>query len=188
VLASATQSRAEFAHENALRCFEYVFESRNCLTNEELCRAAIDASDTMFALGMAKQASHLLNKVMQRRKAIAPGLRARMYMQLALAYQYIGDLRKQESSCKCGLNLLHRHPISESNLTEAMLWAELAFGAVVQSRPRKGLSYLDKALKSCGDQNATALKGRIQNLYASLYCVACYLRKALAAAKQHRLF
>ena len=184
VLASAARFRAEFAHENALRCFEFVFESQNGLTNEELCRTAIDASDTMFALGMAKNAGHLLKKVMQKCRTIEPELRARMYMQLALSYQYVGDFGKQESCCKSGLRIFERHPIPEPNLTKAMLWTELAFGAVMQSRSRQGLSYLNKALMCCPEQNATALRGRIQIFYASLYCVTSSLFEALTACEK----
>jgi len=184
VLASAARSRAEFAHEKALRCYEHVFSRRNGLTDEEACRAAIDASDTMFALGMAARALALLRKILGRHRSVGPEVRARMYMQMALACQYIGNVRMQEAYCRKGLDVFDRHPAPGPNLTRAMLWAELAFIAVLQSSPRKGLRCLDKALAACPEKNATALRGRIQNLYASLYCVAADLKNALAASKR----
>jgi transcriptional regulator with GAF, ATPase, and Fis domain len=183
-LASAARYRAEFAHENALRCFGYVFKNQNNLTCEERCLAAIEASDTMFALGQAKQAIHLLTTEMRQSKAIGTELRSRMYMQLALSYQHLGDFRMQEMCCKAGLKLFGNQQETENNLTKAMLWAELAFGAVVQSKPRKGLICLKKALQACPKQNATALSGRIQSLSASLHRVACNLHAALAASER----
>ena len=101
VLAAAARSRAEFAHENALRCFEHVFGRPNGLTDEEACRAAIDASDTMFALGMAGRALGLLRVLLRHRRSVEA--RARMYMQLALACQHIGDTRMQETYCRKSL-------------------------------------------------------------------------------------
>jgi transcriptional regulator with GAF, ATPase, and Fis domain len=183
-LASAARSRAEFAHENALRCFEYVFINRGSLTCEERCHAAIEASDTMFAMGQAKRAIRLLTTEMRRGTTIEKELRARIYMQLALAYQHLGDFRMQEMCCKAGLRLFHNQPETETNLTKAMLWAELVFSAVVQSKTKKGLIYLNKALQACPDQNAAALSGRIQSLAASLHRVACNLREALAASEK----
>jgi len=59
-LAAAAQSRAEFAHENALRCFDYIFKNRHGLTDTQLCTAAIEASNTMFALGLTVRAIRLL--------------------------------------------------------------------------------------------------------------------------------
>jgi transcriptional regulator with GAF, ATPase, and Fis domain/tetratricopeptide (TPR) repeat protein len=182
-LASADQYRSEFSHENALRCFEHVFQKRNYLTKEELCTTAISASDTMFALGMAKQAIQLLDSVMGAGNEIAPELLARMYMQLALSYQYVGDFQQQEIHCHKGLRILQQHKIAEPNLTKAMLWAELAFGYMIQSRPQQGLKCLARAQRACPEQDAIALQGRMQSLYASLYCVSCNLQKALAASE-----
>jgi transcriptional regulator with GAF, ATPase, and Fis domain/tetratricopeptide (TPR) repeat protein len=183
VLASAARSRAEFAHEKALRCYEHVFSRPNGLTDEEACRAAIDASDTMFALGMAARALALLRKILGRHRSVGPEVRARMYMQMALACQYIGNVRMQEAYCRKGLDVFDRHPAPGPNLTRAMLWAELAFIAVLQSSPRKGLSCLDKALAACPEKNATALRGRIQNLYSWLYRVAGDFQNALRAGR-----
>lgn len=183
VLAAAARSRAEFAHENALRCFEHVFGRPNGLTDEEACRAAIDASDTMFALGMAGRALGLLKKVLLRHRSVGPEARARMYMQLALACQHIGDTRMQETYCRKGLAMFGPRPAPGPNLTRAMLWAELAFIAVLQSSPRKGLKCLDRAVEACPEENATTLRGRIQNLYAWLYRVAGDFRNAIKAGR-----
>ncbi len=184
VLASASQSRAEFAHENALRCFEHVFKNRTSLTKEELCMAAIEASDTMLALGLPRRAVRLLNAEMLKNKAIGTDLKARMFMQLALAYQHLGDLHMQEVCCKKGLRAFRNRPDNEPNVTKATLWAELIYGAVLQSRPRQGLIFLDKSLQSCPDQSNGALAGRIQGLSAFLHRVACNLHQALAASKK----
>jgi transcriptional regulator with GAF, ATPase, and Fis domain/tetratricopeptide (TPR) repeat protein len=184
VLAAAFQSRVEFAHENALRCFEHAFKNRGSLTSRELCMAAIEASDTMFALGLPKRAIQLLKTEMNKNKRIGADLKARMFMQLALSYQHLGDLKMQEMCCKKGLRYFRNQPDTEANLTKAMLLTELAFGAVLQSRPRRGLVYLDRALKSCPDQKADALKGRMQIFSASLHRVACNFREALAASEK----
>jgi Nif-specific regulatory protein len=183
VLTAASQYRTEFAHENALRCFEYAFKNRSYLTDIELCRAAIEASDTMYALGLSKRAVQLLKTEMRSNRNIGTSFMARMYMQLALAYQHIGDLHMQEVSCKRGLKFIRNQPGVETNLTRAMLWAELAWGKVLQSHPRKGLVYLDNALKACSSLGATVIEGRIQNLSASLYRVACDLRSARIAGE-----
>jgi Nif-specific regulatory protein len=183
VLTAASQYRAEFAHENALRCYEYAFKNRSYLTGMALCSAAIEASDTMFALGLSNRAVRLLKTEMRSDSNIGAGFPARMYMQLALAYQHIGDLHMQEMSCKRGLKFIENQPSAETNLTKAMLWAELAFGEAMRSRPQKGLMYLDNALKACSSLGATILEGRIQNLSASLYRVACDLRSARLAGE-----
>lgn len=183
-LASAAQYRSEYSHENAVRCYEHVFQNRNELTAEALCAAAISASDSMFAVGLAKQAAQLLDSVMCTCSPIEPELQARMHMQLALAFQYLGDFTQQEIHCRKGIKILQHHKIPEPNLTQAMLWAELAFGYMIQSRPQQGLKCLAKAQKACPEQEATALQGRIQSLYASLYRVNCDLQKALVASEK----
>lgn len=181
---AAAQSRAEFAHENALRCFEYIFKNRRYLKDEQLCYAAIEASDTMFALGFPRRANRLLKAEISQYKAIDSELKARMYMQLALSYQHLGDLRMQETYCRKGLRLFRNRPSDEVNLTKAMLWAELAFAAILQSHSRRGLLFLEKARQSCPEQNATALKGRIHNLLAYLHRFAGNLAEALSASKR----
>lgn len=183
VLQAGFRYLAEFSHENALRCFEYVFSNRHSFSSEELCAAAIDASTTMFALGIPKRAIHLLNGEMKRNGSIGPVLKARMYMQLALSYQHLGNLRMQEACCKKGLRLLHARSDAECNLVKAGLLAELAFGEVLQSRPSRGLMYLDKAIQFCPPTNATALRGRIHILSALLHHVACNFRDALKACQ-----
>jgi Nif-specific regulatory protein len=183
-LAAATLSRAEFAHENALRCFEFIFKKRNGLTGEQLCKSAIETSDTMFALGLPKRSIRLLNAELKRNKAIEPELKARMLMQLALSYQHLGDLHMQEVCCKRGLAIFRNWPAGEINMTKAMLWAELAFAAILQSHPRRGLAFLEKARQACPVQNASALEGRIQIFLATLYRVECKLRDALTAGEE----
>jgi transcriptional regulator with GAF, ATPase, and Fis domain/tetratricopeptide (TPR) repeat protein len=183
-LASALQYRSEYSHENAVRCFEYVFQNKSNLTIETLCAAAIAASDSMFAVGMARRATQLLDSLLSSRGSIAPELQARMHMQLALSFQYAGDFARQEIHCNKGIKILRKHNTLEPNLTQAMLWAELAFGYMIQSRPQQGLKCLAKAEKACPEQDATALQGRIQSLYASLYRVNCDLKNALEASEK----
>ncbi len=183
-LAAATQSRAEFAHENALRCFDYIFKQRQGLTDEQLCAAAIEASDTMFALGLPKRSILLLNNELSRCRTIPVDLKARMCMQLALSYQHLGDLRMQEKYCKEGLRFYRNRPATEANMTKAMLWAELAFAAILQSQSRRGLFYLEKARRSCPAKSAEALIGRIHSMSASLHRIAGNLQEALVASKQ----
>jgi len=65
-----------------------------------------------------------------------------------------------------------------------MLWAELAFAAILQSRSRRGLIFLENARRSCPEQDAAALKGRIHSLSASLHRVAGNLRKARSASEK----
>jgi Nif-specific regulatory protein len=181
-LALASHSHAEFAHEKALPCFQYVFTHRGDLTEDELCLAAIEASDTMFALGMPKQAIRLLKSEMMKIKGVQTDTRARMFMQLALCYQHLGNFQMQEVCCKNGLSLFRRIRHSKANITVSRLWAELAFGAILKSRPKLGLGFLDKAIGACPDPGEGILAGRIQTLAASLHRVACNLDAALAAA------
>ncbi|HTY64184.1 MAG TPA: protein kinase, partial [Acidobacteriota bacterium] len=181
---AALQARSEFAHEKALRCFEYIFKHRSGLTNTEICAAAIEASDTMFALGLPKQSIRLLRTEISKSKTVSPELKARMYMQLALSYQHMGDLSMQESCCKKGLTFFRNRPAGEVNLTKAMLWAELAFAAILRSRSRRGLVFLDKARKSCPSENAAALKGRIESLTSAMHRIACNLREAHSASEK----
>jgi transcriptional regulator with GAF, ATPase, and Fis domain/tetratricopeptide (TPR) repeat protein len=184
VLAAAAQSRAEFAHEKALRCYDHIFKNHNNLTDVQRCMAAIEASDTMFALGLPRRSVRLLKREIDKCISIDAELKARMYMQLALSFQHLGDLRSQEKYCKEGLDILRECPAAEINMTRAMLWAELAFAAILQSHSRQGLACLDKARRSCPDQNANALKGRICNLSASLYRIAGKLHEALAESEK----
>ncbi|MBP1624542.1 MAG: hypothetical protein H6Q07_2562, partial [Acidobacteria bacterium] len=183
-LALASKSRAEFSHESALRCFQYVFSNRGDLTSDELCQAAIDASDTMFALGMPKRAIQILKSEMGKNRRIEGELKSRMLMQLAMSYQHLGDFRMQETCCRQGLRYFRNQPENQPNLTKAMLWAQLAFGAILQSQPRRGIRFLGSAVQSCPDPNSGALAGRIQNLAASLHRIVCSLDMALTASKK----
>lgn len=183
-LAAAAQSRAEFAHENALRCFDFIFKNGQGLTDEQICAAAIEASDTMFALGLSKRAVLLLKNKLSRYRDIPADLKARLCMQLALSYQHLGDLRRQEKYCREGLRLLRNIPSKETHITKAMLWAELAFAAILRSQSRRGLVYLEKARRFCPEKNAEALTGRIYSMSASLHRIAGNLHEALAASEK----
>jgi Nif-specific regulatory protein len=183
-LALASQSHAEFAHEKALHCFRYVLRNRGDLTKDELCLAAIEASDTMFALGLPKQAMHLLKAEMRRNRKIGVELKTRMLMQLAVSYQHLSDYRRQEACCRRGLRYFRNQPDEKTDLTKAMLWAQLAYGAILQSQLRRALSFLHRALKYCPDPNAGALAARIQGLASYLHRVACNLSAALIASEK----
>jgi transcriptional regulator with GAF, ATPase, and Fis domain len=183
-LALASRSHADFAHEKALHCFEYVFAQRGDLTEEELCRAAIEASDTMLALGMPKQAIRLLKSEMRRVCGRGAEQKALMLMQLAVSYKHLGNSSYQKHYCNKGLRYLRNAKFAEDHFPKAMLFAELAFISMMQSKPRLGLKFTDRALASCLDPDKGALPGRILNLTASLYRVACQLQKALASCKR----
>jgi len=181
-LALASQSRTEFAHEIALNCFEYVFKNRGDLKGDEFCLAAIEASDTMLALGLPRRAIHLLKSEMCRNRTIITDSKARMFMQLAVSYQHLGDLPLHALYCKKGLSLFPKKQKCGPDMTKATLWTELAAGAIQESQPRRGLAFLNSALNSCPFPDMGALAGRIQNLIASLHRVACDLHKSLGAS------
>jgi len=183
-LALATRSRMEFSHEVAANCFEYVLDERSGLGREELCRVSIDAADTMIALGLPGRAIRRLKAEVSRNRKIDRDLKGRMFMQLALSCQHQGDFSGQQDYCRRGLRLFYGVPLSEKKLTRAMLYAELAFGAAVQSHPRQGLVFLQKAIKSCPDTGSEALSGRIQSIAAFLHRVACDLHQALVSSQK----
>ena len=118
-LKSATRFRREFANEDALRCFEHVFKYRSRLTKEKLCLSAIDACDSMFATGAARQAVKLLDSIIRFRDGITRELRARLYLQLALAYRHLGEWARQERNCREGLKVLEGVAV-EHRLTETI--------------------------------------------------------------------
>lgn len=184
-LALASRARSEFAHELAFKCYQYALMEGRCLSKEERCSVAIEASETLFPLGLPKHAIRLLKMEMQKTANVGAYRRAQMHMQLAMGYQYAGNPRMQEFHCRQGLNILRNRSQNRANLTKAMLWAELAFVEVLRSNPRRGLYILKRAIAACPtDSTATILRGRIQNLIASLNRVACNLREALAAIKK----
>lgn len=181
---AAEQARSEFAHERALRCFEYMLEKRRGLAETQLCAAAVAASDTMLALGLPKRSIALLKAEISRCRSVGAERRARMYMQLALSYQHLGDLRMLGRCCRRGLNLFGKGAPGESNATRSMLWAELAFAEILQSRSGRGSACLEKARKYCPKQNAAALEGRIESLDASMRRIACNLREARSSSER----
>lgn len=185
VLESARRLRAEFDHENVLRCYEYVFKNRSALSGEELCMAAIDVSDSMLALGLSEKAIARLVMEMRRNRSINATLKARMLVQLAFAYQHQGDSRKQEACCKRGLRLLQSSSDTDACLARSLLWTLLSYPLVLEARPRSGLSCLDKALRCCPEtEQGAIIAGRIHTLSATLHLVAGDLRAALNASKK----
>jgi hypothetical protein len=96
----------------------------------------------------------------------------------------MGDLKMQEVFCRKGLSYFKKRQTCEINMTKAMLWAELAFDAILRSNPQRGLAFLEKARKACPIQNASALEGRMHIFLATLYRVACKLRDALIAGEE----
>ncbi len=180
-LSLASQARMEFSHEIAVRCFEYVLDERIGMSGDDLCRVSIDAADTMLALGLPKRAMRRLKDEMEVTRRIGRDLKGRMYMQMALSCQHQGDFVGQEFYCRKGLQLFRGVPLSEKNLTRAMLYAELALRSAVQSHPRRGLQYLKKAMDSCPDTGSEVLSGRIQSIAAFLHSIAGDLRQALLA-------
>ncbi|MEJ2246902.1 MAG: AAA family ATPase, partial [Acidobacteriota bacterium] len=183
-LSLASRARMEFSHETTVRCFDFVLNDRSVLSKEERCRISIEASDALLALGLPKRAIRLLKEEIAGNRNIDVDLKGRMFMQLALSFQHLGDFVSQEMCCKKGLRLFRGSSNSGTNITKAMLYAELAFGAAIQSRPRRGLVFLEKALKSCPDSGATALLGRIQIFAATNYLSACRLSDALVAGQK----
>ena len=120
---------------------------------------------------------------MKRNGSIGPVLKARMYMQLALSYQHLGNLRMQEACCKERARVFFMPALTRNATWSQAYWRNLAFGEVLQSRPSRGLMYLDKAIQFCPPTNATALRGRIHILSALLHHVACNFRDALKACQ-----
>ena len=175
--------QAIFDHENALRCFEYVFKYKDRLTAKEALQAVIAACDSMFALGEARHAIRLINSALRFRAAAEPELKARLHLCLAMAHRHVGDWQGQEHSCQAGLRTL-RKPSAAGRFEETRLWTELAFGAAMRLRARDALRYLDRATETCPDRNSPALFGKVQNLYAILYCALCEFKKAADASEK----
>jgi len=65
----------------------------------------------------------------------------------------------QEAYCKKGLRFFSNQAPDEIHMTKAMLWAELAFAAILQSRSDGELIFLENARRSCPEQDAAALEG-----------------------------
>ena len=182
-LTTVADFNAVFAHENALRCFEYAFKHKDMLTENELFPAMTAVCDSMFALGKTHQAIRLIHLILRSLAGIEPKMKAHLHLNLATAYRYTCDWRKHERSCHTGLRALQKSSYSE-RLAEAQLWTELAFGAIARSRAQDAFHYLDHAARLCTDEKSPALAGRIQTLYASLYCVVCEFKKAAEAGEK----
>ncbi|MDR0311598.1 MAG: sigma 54-interacting transcriptional regulator [Acidobacteriota bacterium] len=182
-LTAITSFQAVFAHENALRCFEYAFKYKNRLMTKEIFQAMIPACDSMFALGKAGQAIRLIHSALRSRAGIEPELKARLYLCLATAYRHAGDRDGQEQSCHAGLRALLKDS-SAGRDTETMLWTELAFSAAMRFHARDALLCLDRAMEACPDRNSPIQFGSIQNLYAILYCAVCEFKKAADAGEK----
>ncbi len=180
----ADNARSEFSHEIALQCFKFALRDRSGLNKNELCGISIEAADTMLALGLPKHAIRLLKKEIAGNRDIDNDLKGRMFMQLALSCQHLGDFVGQEAYCKKGLRYFRNPAHSGKNVTKAMLYTELAFGAAIQSQPRRGLVFLKKAMESCPSNGADELRGRIQIFTAANYRVGCELKSSLLAAKK----
>ena len=144
-LSLASQARREFSHEIAAHCFEYVLKGRSFLSKEERCLVSIDAADTMLVLGYPKRAIRLLKDAIAKNRYIFKDLKGRMFMQLALSYQHLGDFTSQEIYCKKGLRLFHGSSHPGPNLTRAMLYTELAFSAAIQSSYEAWISISDES-------------------------------------------
>ena len=183
VLTAITGFQAVFDHENALRCFEYVFKYKDMLTEKELLQALITACDSMFALGEARHAIQLINSTLHFNAGVEPELKARLHLCLATAYRHAGDWQCQEQFCQTGLRVL-RKPSDSGRFEETLLWTERAFGAAMRLRARDAIRYLDRAMDACPDRNSPALFGRVQNLYAILYCAVCEFKKAADAGER----
>jgi len=179
-LAAVARFQEAAAHENAMRCFEYVFKHKNRLTTKEIFQAVITICDSMFALGEARRAIKLINSSLRSRSEIEHELKARLYLCLAKAYRHIGEWRCQEQSCQTGLRILQRYP-ADGRFTETMLLTELALSAAMRSHARNVLGCLDQAMEACPNRNSPALFGSIQNLYAFLYCARGEFNKAAEA-------
>ncbi len=72
-------------------------------------------------------------------------------MQLAVSYQHFGDLHNARIVLQKRIETIFQinRSVAHNNLTKATLWAELASGAILESQPRRGLAFLNRALKSC---------------------------------------
>ena len=182
-LTAVASFQAIFAHENALRCFEYAYKYKKMLKAKEIIQAVITACDSMFALGEAHRAIRLINSALRFRFGVDPEIKARLYLCLATAYRHAGDWLCHQRSCRAGLASL-RSSSAAGRFTETKLWTGLAFSAVMRSQARNALGYLDRAMEACPDRNSPDLFGNIQNLYAVIFCARGEFKKASDAGEK----
>ena len=184
-LKAARACRVEFANDAAVRFYEYVLASKQMLSAEQMCDVCIEAADTYCALGNPKRAIRILT-TQPNNKLRFPELplKIRNLVGLSVCYQYKGEIQTLEKLARHGLNTIKRADDQRYRRYKASLLKQLAYSALVKSRPQKALVLLNAALDAISNIHENGLHGQIYSLISAAQRVACDIRSSIAAAQQ----
>ena len=180
---AAAACKAEFANEIALTFYEFALRKRDALTPEQICETVIDAADAYCALGTPKNAIKLLESELSHRQGRSHSeSAARLYVKLSRSYQCLGDSLRTEEAAQRGLKLINKCPPSPQKANiEASLLIQLAYRPLIQSRPRRCLTYLRRALEAVSGAETNPLVGQIFYSMAGIHWIACNLHEGIRA-------
>ncbi len=181
---AARACKAEFAHEPALRFYDYLLANKKHLSIEQACDVSIEAADTCCALGNPKRAIHILSRTIVGKDKRHSSLiyEIRRIVQIAISYQHLGNIRLLEKASKHGLGVIGPSDCPHQNALRASLLKQLAYCALIKSHSKDALSLLKLALDSLADNVELMLQGQIQSLISASQRVACNLMEAKSAA------
>jgi transcriptional regulator with GAF, ATPase, and Fis domain/serine/threonine protein kinase/tetratricopeptide (TPR) repeat protein len=182
-LGAAAECKREYSDEGALRFYEYILGKNHLLEPNILHEIAILAAESCCALGIPKRATELLSRQFRRSGSMRSQARARLLLNMAIAYRHIGDAPKVELYAKRALVLLNRKREPDSQSIGAACLTHLAYCRFLKSQPRIGLKLLMNALNMIsGNRNATA--GQIYSFISALQRVSCDLVSAVKAGRE----
>ncbi len=185
-LRAARESKSEFAHESALRFYDYLLHNRKFLSAEQQCEVSIEAADTCCALGNPKRAVEIIRSDVSERNALNGKLvlKVRKLAQLASSYQHLGDLHALRNSAIHGLRLVHKCSLAEGSALRASFLKQLAYCSLMRSHSKRSLSLLNQAQEALSACEKSFLNGQIFALISASQRIACDLHAAMEAAKK----
>ncbi len=183
-LKAASLYRAQFAHEAAIRFYEYVLANPGNLSREAICRVAIEAAGVYCALGIPRRAIRLLLRHQRAwENALDHEKKARLALCLSRCYQFMGNMMLSREQAKSGLRDMASLRSTFNAQLKSELLAQLAFYHMSRSETRRGLALAKQALSLVAEGKRSPAYGHLHVLLSGLLCVACDFVSGLRAAK-----
>ncbi len=173
-LKAASLYKAQFAHEAAIRFYEYVLANPGDLSREAICQVAIEAAGVYCALGIPRRAIRLLLRHQRSwRSARDHEKRARLALCLSRCYQFMGNMMLSHGQAKIGLQTLAGFGSNCNAQLRSELLAQIAFYHMSRSETGRGLKLAKRALSLIAGCQSSPAYGHLHILIAGLFCVAC---------------
>ncbi len=185
-LRAEAECKTASAYDLILRFAGFILEKGKSLSAERLCEIAADAAEACCGLTQPERGVSILKRYLDSSKTAPAVTRARLFVQLGICYQHLGNLKLLDAACRSCLETLGEDHSELADATRAIAFRTLAYANTVRYRHRDAIVCLHEALEVLGkhDLISTPFGGRIHIMLAVTHWTECNYRASVAAARK----